>query len=1423
VTGSATFVADPAVRLEKWGYSFTDDYQFSDDSTGTVVDQTETATDRSTETGHYSYSLSSTSTMTFGGGGSSSGSSTLGLGDSGSDRTTEYAAGNNSYTTTETANFSQWMAGTATLSRTSMTANYSGNGGDTATTYQHGEKTHTSTSADPTNSTNSYSYTGSDTGTYAYSGGSSVLNEGPTSTYYVADSVAETVDAGFSWRKGGVTFGNQETASFTIIETGSAHSRDQMFPTVTQSGTTSGELTPYTGTAWGDGSSNYSLTLTPDSTSYPTSVSASYWQFETNTNTATYSGTVAAGSFGDTQVHRDQETNWLSTSYTTSEHGSPAPDDPNPPTGTATGSSTSSSSSVPSTYTLTATGSGFVQTVRSDSELWSGATAATLVTNSLTVQVTGDGSASSTLTERFGAMRAWSSPLGINQSINNGAAGSVVGANSRTVTEGNAYTLTAGQTYVMNGTAVASGSDTYSLYSSDTTVVHDAFAGSASPDVSGQFNATWEAAFAADPSTYTATLTQAADNRYAAARTVTSGLTWASGKPTGVAVDRQDQQSSHTASLTLVAGDANSVTQGTVVRAVQHATLTTAEEDTQTGTLAVTTTHTTSPSGSATAYTVSTSSANAWGFGTATLHADEYRQTATSAGTNAESRLTDKYASDTHSVTGSWQSGTGGTVTATARGTVSAVQQAWNRVHYDPTFSSSQSVSSYADTTTDARTTYRLPATLSSGGTNGWYVDQTLATALETASGVETESSFTLGGSGTHTHFSTQSFTIASTYAPATFTATTRWVTGNDLLAATWDYTHSTSAASAGSFDHFEKRQTSTHDFTLTHTHHISGSAHTQWINNRDYQSATDWTAASSTTWGTAGNRMDQHTAAHQYTASLFEAGQVSAAVTTTLHTLDALHVTVRGTVAETSANASFTHTVDSTDALQATFTPLGGGTSRTVSTSAHVSRDELHASYNPTGAATRRTDSTLYQNHLETVTEVGSVVENLTAWRREALDFLSNKYWRTYDTIGHTSIWSEGGGGISVSVTVLKEDTETQLEDLGIDPLWLVQIGSAMEAVIDVVLGSIHALLELRKVAILGPSHAFHLVGQQILSLIQFGKSLYGAATGTDPETGRILTSREHAELIGSVLGTIVGLVVMNFAGRAVGATGGAVARHVGRFYHGETCSLNPFKSCFVAGTPLRTPDGSKPIEEVRSYEDHGDGCDVIWSRSEFDPAGPVVARRVLRQFVRVSPVLNLHVGGRLIGTTAEHPFYLVGQGWVPAAELRIGDWVVAERGDPVRVDGIADSGRVETVYNLEVEDDHTYFVGEESWGFAVWAHNRPYEVGPAKDLRKRSEKGTEVNHAPQSREAELLVGGFDRTNKVGNEPAIRLPTSEHQAVTAAQAARPAMASARDLLASDIRILRNHTRASNSALRELINLNRKLHPTDYAPLHRRF
>jgi hypothetical protein len=140
--------------------------------------------------------------------------------------------------------------------------------------------------------------------------------------------------------------------------------------------------------------------------------------------------------------------------------------------------------------------------------------------------------------------------------------------------------------------------------------------------------------------------------------------------------------------------------------------------------------------------------------------------------------------------------------------------------------------------------------------------------------------------------------------------------------------------------------------------------------------------------------------------------------------------------------------------------------------------------------------------------------------------------------------------------------------------------------------------------------------------------------------------------------------------------------------------------KSCFAAGTPILVEGGSKPIEQIRPGE-------LVFTRDDADASRPVVARQVTLTYQRVSPILNLHVGGRIIATTAEHPFYVDGEGWLAAAELRSGHKLISPDGRRIPVEGIVDSGRVETVYNLEVEECHTYFVGEVEWEFAVWVHN--------------------------------------------------------------------------------------------------------------------
>ncbi len=169
----------------------------------------------------------------------------------------------------------------------------------------------------------------------------------------------------------------------------------------------------------------------------------------------------------------------------------------------------------------------------------------------------------------------------------------------------------------------------------------------------------------------------------------------------------------------------------------------------------------------------------------------------------------------------------------------------------------------------------------------------------------------------------------------------------------------------------------------------------------------------------------------------------------------------------------------------------------------------------------------------------------------------------------------------------------------------------------------------------------------------------------------------------------------------------------------------------------------GAKAIEDYRSYEECGDACDVVISRNEHDDDAPLTYRKVLRKFERWSLVMELHIGGRVIGTTAEHPYFVRGKGWTATHDLQPGDEVRLMAPGWKTIENVIATDRLEKVYNLEIEEDHTYFVGCDEWGFSVWAHNAGCTVdevqtavrqaggtikeGQAKHLAGRLNRGTE------------------------------------------------------------------------------------------------
>jgi hypothetical protein len=79
---------------------------------------------------------------------------------------------------------------------------------------------------------------------------------------------------------------------------------------------------------------------------------------------------------------------------------------------------------------------------------------------------------------------------------------------------------------------------------------------------------------------------------------------------------------------------------------------------------------------------------------------------------------------------------------------------------------------------------------------------------------------------------------------------------------------------------------------------------------------------------------------------------------------------------------------------------------------------------------------------------------------------------------------------------------------------------------------------------------------------------------------------------------------------------------------------------------------------------------------------------------------VLELWVQGEraVIGVTAGHPFWSPDrQAWVPAGELRVGERLAAKDGSTPVVLRIEKYEQEEPVYNIEVEGDHCYRVGQQ------------------------------------------------------------------------------------------------------------------------------
>ncbi|WP_231624290.1 hypothetical protein, partial [Yersinia similis] len=106
-------------------------------------------------------------------------------------------------------------------------------------------------------------------------------------------------------------------------------------------------------------------------------------------------------------------------------------------------------------------------------------------------------------------------------------------------------------------------------------------------------------------------------------------------------------------------------------------------------------------------------------------------------------------------------------------------------------------------------------------------------------------------------------------------------------------------------------------------------------------------------------------------------------------------------------------------------------------------------------------------------------------------------------------------------------------------------------------------------------------------------------------------------------------------------------------------------------------------------------------------------------------------------------------------------------------------------------------------------------YEVGTFDDLQRRSKvgDGLDIHHAAQKHPAGQVISGYDPKTA----PSIALPRAEHKLIPTMKG--PFTGTARDLLAKDIRDLRNYTNAPPSTIKDLIRLNKEMFPDVFTKL----
>lgn len=132
----------------------------------------------------------------------------------------------------------------------------------------------------------------------------------------------------------------------------------------------------------------------------------------------------------------------------------------------------------------------------------------------------------------------------------------------------------------------------------------------------------------------------------------------------------------------------------------------------------------------------------------------------------------------------------------------------------------------------------------------------------------------------------------------------------------------------------------------------------------------------------------------------------------------------------------------------------------------------------------------------------------------------------------------------------------------------------------------------------------------------------------------------------------------------------------------------------CFLAGTLLATPLGAVAIETIKVG-------DLLLSQDETGQPRIGAVTDTHKTETHAYLVLN-----GTLQVTATHPFFVDGE-WIEAGDLKVGDILTNRDGSQVSIASIARVNKGVRVYNVTVDDAHTFFANN------ILVHNKPPKPG--------------------------------------------------------------------------------------------------------------